>query len=227
VSGAREGGIFDVDQKDGQPATLPAARSPGSRFALLLLLVLLVLVAVQAARLIWLLVTPAGPVGTPTTLVSRGAGSIGDFDPFFRLQTPATSNAVTSLPLKLFGTRRDSATGQGFAIIASLNGVQSSFAVGEAIMPGVTLSGVGSDEVTIDRGGTREKLFLDQSVPAPVAAPSVANSFSGGIRTLDRDGTSSGPATVSGVSTSPVPGPTSSLPLDARPTNEPRTLEQQ
>jgi general secretion pathway protein C len=42
--------------------------------------------------------------------------------------------------------------------------------VGEEIMPGVTLAEVGFDGVTIDRAGTREQIFLDQSEPAaPVA----------------------------------------------------------
>jgi general secretion pathway protein C len=216
-----------VDQQDARPAPLQSARATGSRFAVILLAGLLALVAVQAARLIWVLVTPAGPIGTPPTPASRGNGSIGGFDPFFRLQASATSNAVTSLPLKLYGTRRDSATGQGFAIIASLDGVQSSFAVGETIMPGVTLSGVGSDEVTIDRGGVQEKLFLDQSVPAPVAAPSSSTSSSDGIRTIDRNGTSGAPVTAQQAAPSSLQPAPSSLPLDARPINETRILEQQ
>jgi general secretion pathway protein C len=216
-----------VDQQDTRQAPLPSARASGSWLAVILLVVSLALVAVQAARLIWVLVTPAGPVGAPPTPASKGNGSIGGFDPFFRLQAPATSNAVTSLPLKLFGTRRDSATGQGFAIIASLDGVQSSFAVGETIMPGVKLSGVGSDEVTIDRGGVQEKLFLDQSVPAPVAAPSASMSSADGIRTIDRNGTSGAPVAVQSAPPSTLQPAPSSLPLDARPINETRTLEQQ
>ena len=36
-------------------------------------------------------------------------------------------------------------------------------------MPGVRLAAVGFDNVTIDRAGTREQIFLDQSEPAQTA----------------------------------------------------------
>ena len=39
------------------------------------------------------------------------------------------------------------------------------------IEPGVTLKMVSFDNVTIDRGGVAEQIFLDQSVAAPVAQP--------------------------------------------------------
>ena len=82
---------------------------------------------------------------------------------------------VTALDLKLYGVREDRATGRGSAIIALPDGRQISFAVGEEIMPGVALTAVGFDNVTISRGGALEQIFLDQSTPAPsadaVAAP--------------------------------------------------------
>jgi general secretion pathway protein C len=165
------GGMSEANQSDDE--TLLARSGREGRFGIgsILLLTLLVLVALQSARLVWAVVTPAGPVGPVTAQGNRLIAYSGDFDPFFRLQGPTATTSVTSLPLKLFGTRRDSATGQGSAIIATPDGVQSSFAIGEVIMPGVTLASVGNDEVTIDRGGAKEKLFLDQSVPAPVAEP--------------------------------------------------------
>jgi general secretion pathway protein C len=78
---------------------------------------------------------------------------------------------VTSLNLKLYGVSENRATGRGSAIIAAPDGLQRSFAVGEEVMPGVTLVGVSFDGVTIDRGGTREQLYLDQSPAATVVAP--------------------------------------------------------
>ena len=74
-------------------------------------------VAVQIAMLVWAIVVPLGPVGDwrPAT-VSAAAKLPGDttsFDPFFRLQSTAPTTAVvTSLALKLFGTRIDSAMGR-------------------------------------------------------------------------------------------------------------------
>jgi general secretion pathway protein C len=135
-------------------------------------LILLVLIAVQAARLIWLLVAPLGPVGEWKALSATAAPAnsavLAAFDPFFRLSAGGQI-VVTSLNLRLYGVREDRATGRGAAIIALPDGRQLSFAVGEEIMPGVTLTAVGFDNVTISRGGTAEQIFLDQSDAAPVA----------------------------------------------------------
>jgi general secretion pathway protein C len=137
-------------------------------------LTLIALIAVQLARLVWLLVTPLGPIGDwrPPALLAQppATGRLGDFDPFFRLAGAGGPVAVTGLNLRLFGTREDQATGRGSAIIALPDGVQSSYGVGEEIMPGVTLVAVAADNVTISRNGVMEQLFLDQSTPAPGAA---------------------------------------------------------
>jgi general secretion pathway protein C len=130
---------------------------------------LAVLAGVQSGRLLLALVTPQGPAGTPVSrsLSDPPAAFAGDFDPFSRAQAVTGSATITALPIKLHGTRLDAATGRGFAIIATPDGLQSSFAVGEVIMPGAKLIAVARDEVTIDRGGAKERLFLDQSVVAP------------------------------------------------------------
>lgn len=143
-------------------------------------LLLLALLATQVARLVWTLVTPVGPVGEwrPATPAIAGlpADALASFDPFFRLEAPAAGPAtVTSLQLTLFGTRMDEAQGGGSAILAGPDGVQRSVAVGEEVAPGVRLKAVAFDHVTLDRGGTDEDLFLDQSKSVqPVAAPSGA-----------------------------------------------------
>ena len=135
-------------------------------------LLLLVLVAVQAARLIWIVAAPLGPVGdwkaSSALALPASSSVLAGFDPFFRL-TAGGPVVVTSLNLVLHGVREDRATGRGSAIIALPDGRQMSFAVGEEIMPGVVLTGVGFDNVTIARAGTAEQLFLDQSEPAPTA----------------------------------------------------------
>lgn len=148
------------------------ARVPRLSAFTLVELALLALVALQAARLLWALATPVGPVGdwkAPAALTAPvQAGPLGSFDPFFRLaeNTPAV---VTSLNIQLFGVREDRATGRGSAILQLPDGSQRSFIVGEEIIPGVTLAEVGFDSVTIDRAGTREQVFLDQSQPVPAA----------------------------------------------------------
>lgn len=150
----------------------------------LLEIILLLALAIQCARLIWTIVTPVSPLGE-WRLSDRAAGAYANraelfrsFDPFFRLAGGGNASAVvTSLQLKLFGTRIDEVNGRGSAIIAGPDGVQNSIAVGEEVMPGVVLKSVSFDSVTIDRGGTVEQLFIDQSVPAPEAttvAPTIS-----------------------------------------------------
>jgi general secretion pathway protein C len=132
-------------------------------------LALLALIAVQTARLIWLLAAPLGPVGdwrATNALAPGDASALTGFDPFFRLSASGGPVTVTSLALKLYGVRQDQATGRGSAIIALPDGRQINVAVGEEIMPGVTLAEVGFDNVTISRGGANEQIFLDQSTPA-------------------------------------------------------------
>ena len=142
---------------------------------------LLVLIAVQAARLFWTVLTPLGPVGDYKALdLLRPAappGAVFSFDPFFR-SAPGAAQApavVTSLNIRLFGVLANQATGGGSAIIATPDGQQRSYLVGEDIMPGVTLTGVGFDFVTIGRGGASEQLFLDQTPTGPVPNSPGAN----------------------------------------------------
>jgi general secretion pathway protein C len=142
-------------------------------------LALLVLIAIQTARLIWLVAAPLGPVGdwkATNALAPGDASALTGFDPFFRLSAGGGPVTVTSLALKLYGVRQDQATGRGSAIIALPDGRQINVAVGEEIMPGVTLAEVGFDNVTINRGGASEQIFLDQSTPAQSADVSVAPS---------------------------------------------------
>lgn len=125
------------------------------------------LVAMQAARLIWTLVMPLGPVGDwRATVIAPGAwpqANGAPFDPFFRSAPAAATSTVTSLAIKLYGTRIG---GLGSAIIATPDGVQSSFSVGEEIMPGVVLKSVAFDSVTVTQNGRDEIVFIDQSTPA-------------------------------------------------------------
>jgi general secretion pathway protein C len=94
-------------------------------------------------------------------------------DPFFP-QAGTAADAVSSLDLVLVGTRVDAASGRGSAIIATPDGRQQSIGVGEEIMPGVRLAAVDFESVTLDRGGARETLYIDQSTPQPAPAPASA-----------------------------------------------------
>jgi general secretion pathway protein C len=134
--------------------------------------ILAALLLVQATRLIWLVLTPLGPVGdyrandveilSPQSRLTL----FSSFDPFFRTGAAQSANVVTSLQLTLFGIRMNEASGLGSAILSGPDGVQTNYAVGEEIMSGVTLDSVEFDHVIISRGGVLESLYLDQSIPA-------------------------------------------------------------
>ncbi len=135
---------------------------------------LLLLCAGLAARLFWVLLAPIGPIGDwkPAVASNRSIPQdrLAGFDPFFRFQTSQGTIAVTSLAVKLFGVRVDAASGRGSAIIAGADGLQSSFAVGDEVMPGVFLKQVAFDHVILERQGKPEQVFLDQSTAAPIAS---------------------------------------------------------
>jgi general secretion pathway protein C len=141
-------------------------------------LVLLAGLAVQGARLVWTVATPVSPLGDWRPAAAALPGTPFDlltgFDPFFRLSADAAPGQVTALHLTLFGTRIDDAMGRSSAIIAGPDGIQKSIALGGEVVPGVKLKAVAFDHVTLDRGGTAEDLFLDQSGPVPATAGPVA-----------------------------------------------------
>jgi general secretion pathway protein C len=138
--------------------------------------VLIVALVWATVSLFWTLVRPMGPVGrwqaSGNGVVAADPLILTRFDPFFRLQE-TTAPSVTSLNLKLFGTRIDSAMGRGAAFVTTPDGIQNSYVVGDEIVPGVKLKSIASDNITIERGGTTEQLYLDQSVAAAVVQPGV------------------------------------------------------
>ena len=133
---------------------------------------LIALLLVQFVRLIWMILTPVSPVGdwragqVQTIPVTERVALFTSFDPFDRSAAGTGEAAVTSLDLTLYGLRMNEASGQGSAILASSDGIQRSFVVGQEIIAGVTLAAVNFDHVILDRGGIRENLYIDQSVPA-------------------------------------------------------------
>lgn len=127
------------------------------------------LAGLVAARLLWMALTPAGTLGNPQVALPSGPVVVA-VDPFFP-QGPAAADAVSGLDLVLLGTRVDAASGRGSAIIATPDGQQQSVGVGDEIMPGVRLAAVEFESVTLDRGGAREQLYIDQSGGAAEATP--------------------------------------------------------
>ncbi|WP_017670162.1 type II secretion system protein N [Blastomonas sp. AAP53] len=145
---------------------------------------------IQVARLVWTIVTPIAPLGDwqarTANIMSPSARAalFASFDGFDRAAaTGDASAAVTSLDLTLYGLRMNEASGGGSAIIAGSDGVQRSYDVGEEVSSGVKLVQVLFDHVVLERAGSRESLFLDQSVPAETVgdAPLAAAAAPGAV----------------------------------------------
>lgn len=127
---------------------------------------LLALLALACALLGWRAVVsltqplPALPPFSAPPMADRAL--LARFDPFFPASAAsADSLPVTALPFSLHGVRADSATGRGSAILASGDGQQLVYGVGDTVAEGVTLAAIAADHVVLDRGGTREALWLD------------------------------------------------------------------
>ena len=135
-------------------------------------LLLVGLLALGLVRLAYALLVPQTPLGSwqaPPLPPAVEPAVLARFDPFFRSRGAGDELIVSELDLQLMGTRLDQATGRGSAIIRLGEDRQESFAVGDEIQPGVRLVAVAFDAVTLDNGGLREQLFLDQSGPVPEA----------------------------------------------------------
>ncbi len=154
----------------------------------LILAALLLAAAVLGWRAVGFAVAPlpAAPAFAPPALADRAL--LGRVDPFFPAAVgTAESLPVTALPFSLHGVRADSATGRGSAILATGDGQQQVYAVGDTLTDGVKLAAIAADHVILDRGGTRETLWLDTGGtegvqrfdPAMAAAGQAAPPFAG------------------------------------------------
>ena len=153
------------------------ARRPAAMALAAAELCLVALLAFGLVRLGVALAVAPGPVGNwqaPAPAMAMDPAEVARFDPFFRSRGAGEEMRVSDLQLALMGTRLDQATGRGSAIIALDDTRQESFAVGDEVLPGVRLVAVAFDTVTIDNGGSREQLFLDQSGPLPTTGSAMA-----------------------------------------------------
>jgi general secretion pathway protein C len=150
----------------------------GGHAVLLGLAVVAVLLAVRALAALSEPLPQAPPMAPPA-LADRDL--LSRFDPFFPSRVAAgVALPVTALPFSLHGIRADSASGRGSAIIASGDGVQAVYVVGDVIADGVVLAAIASDHVVLERGGAREALWLDSAggVDPQAYVPPAAAEFS-------------------------------------------------
>lgn len=141
---------------------------------------ILALVAVQLTRLLWAIVTPVGPFGDwrpalPRQLSPEAQSALlSSIDPFHRAGAMQAAPAAAALPagLELFGTRAGSGGLPGSAIMGTAE-EQKSYLVGEEVAPGVKLAAVAFDHVVLDRGGSRQTVYMpgaEEGAAAPAAA---------------------------------------------------------
>ena len=161
---------------------LNAARLPmGAAFAVpggprgLTEAVLAGLLALPAAAMLWMVVTPAGPFGAPSSRSSAtpDVSVLARIDGFFRTGAPsslAEATAANSGSLRLFGLRAGGAGG-GSAIIGLSDGRQVSVAVGEEIEPGLRLESVASDHAVVARGASRTRLAFSEAPAGAAPTP--------------------------------------------------------
>lgn len=152
-----------------------AARPDRIRRGLEVLLALALIA--QLGQLGWIVFRPAlsaqgATNSTPATSKPADPAVFQRFDAFFRTggqSSLAEASAAGSGQMRLYGVRSDGAGG-GSAIIGLADGRQVSVGVGEEVEPGLVLSGVGADHVTLARGASLSRLIFSD-VPLGVAPP--------------------------------------------------------
>jgi general secretion pathway protein C len=128
---------------------------------------LVLALAVQAARLVWEVIVPMGPLWTTgaTTDSTAEAVAFPVADVFFRQPaTTSTQGHADALGYTLFGVRID---GQRGSAILGKDGDQASYAVGKEVAPGIVLEAVAPEHAVLLAQGARHRLDLPRLAPPP------------------------------------------------------------
>ena len=151
-------------------------------------LLLVALLALQAARLGWLLLAPAGPLVADDSVVAAPApvppALALSSDPFHPAAGRHGVAAADVSGLRLHGVRM-AGTGSS-AILSSADAPQAAFRTGDSVAPGVVLHAVASDHVILRTGAGERRLALE-------AAPASTATAVAPTRTV---GTTAGPSTA-------------------------------
>ena len=149
--------------------------------------VLVLALAAQSARLLWALVTPLDPIGTPAAAPTARAfvpppdlSVLERFAPVTpptplladgAMATPAAPVAPPITGYSLHGVRSSIFGDGGSAILSGPDGKQASYRPGQTVGPGVTLAAIGRDAVTLTGAGGSVRLEVGA---APVQAAAAA-----------------------------------------------------
>ncbi|MBB5864740.1 type II secretion system protein N [Xanthomonas sp. 3058] len=153
--------------------------------------VMVALLAVQCLRLLWLLITPIGPVGTAQLAADADADlSALRRDVFFRRVGDGNSEGIVLHGVRAGGT-------QAAAFLSHGDGRQGAYRVGDGVLPGVVVQAIAADHVLLRTGAGVQRLALAEVVATGTAAtPSPSATITS---------TTAAPAAVSNVGAAAAP----------------------
>ncbi|WAH65210.1 type II secretion system protein N [Xanthomonas hortorum] len=166
------------------PSLKPVMTLRGMRTALAC--VLLAVLALQCARLLWVLITPIGPLGTGqvTTVANADVPALRR-DVFYRSVPESNSDGIVLHGVRAGGT-------QAAAFLSNGDGKQGAYRVGDAVVPGVVVHAIASDHVLLRASNGVRRLALVESMASSSSASPAANATTSA---------SSAPAVMSNVGT--------------------------
>ncbi|PPT26401.1 type II secretion system protein N [Xanthomonas arboricola] len=158
--------------------------------------VLLALLALQCARVVWVMITPIGPLGTAQVATPAQAELPAlRRDVFYRSVAEANSDGIV-----LHGVRAGGA--QAAAFLSSGDGRQGAYRIGDGVVAGVTVQAIASDHVLLrTRSGVRRLALVESTASAAATSPATAAPAAvGGAPTVTSNvGTAAGTATAAAV----------------------------
>ncbi|NHF66357.1 type II secretion system protein N [Xanthomonas hortorum] len=148
--------------------------------------VLLAVLALQCARLLWVLITPIGPLGTGqvATVANADLPALRR-DVFYRSGPESNSDGIVLHGVRAGGT-------QAAAFLSSGDGKQGAYRVGDAVVPGVVVHAIASDHVLLRASNGLRRLALVESTAASSSASPATSATTA---------TSAAPAVMSNVGT--------------------------
>ncbi|MGW8338922.1 type II secretion system protein C [Xanthomonas axonopodis pv. khayae] len=128
------------------------------------------LLVLQGVRLLWLVLTPIGPLGT----AQAGAVATLDVsalrrDVFYRSASDANRDGTVLHGVRVGGT-------QAAAYLSGSDGRQGAYRVGDTVAPGLMVQAIAADHVLLRTGGSVRRIALSEASAAGAAPPVVATS---------------------------------------------------
>lgn len=158
--------------------------------------VLLALLALQCARVVWVMITPIGPLGTAQVATPAQAEVPAlRRDVFYRSVAEANSDGIV-----LHGVRAGGA--QAAAFLSNGDGRQGAYRIGDGVVAGVTVQAIASDHVLLRTGsGVRRLALVESTASAAATSPATTTTAAaGGAPAVTSNvGTAAGTATAAAV----------------------------